>query len=194
MKPKCEVRFSRKQAQLFYFERIVLIVVVLLLFSSCMADIHNELSRRRELNFKTVQEVPSEKNNRYEPGKRLYPRYSHEGLPEDYVIKKSPDLSFSYKDIKEVEIERAPAYPSTLSAYTVRVHLWKEPAERMRIFSTKHIDKRVAIEIDGKILAIPTILDIMSDEVLITVARRSLPEIESEFKKVTEKIIIKESK
>jgi hypothetical protein len=90
-----------------------------------------------------------------------------------------------------VEIERAPAYPSSLSAYTVRIHLWKESPERMRIFSAKHIDKRVAIEIDGKIFAIPTILDVMSDEVLITVARRSLSEIESEFRKVTDKIRIK---
>jgi len=125
------------------------------------------------------------------PGKGLYPSYSHGGLPEDFAIKKSPDLTLTYRDIKEVEIERAPAYPSDLSAYTVRIHLWKESAERMRIFSAKHIDKRVAIEIDGKIFAIPTILDIMSDDVLITIVRRSLSEIESEFKKVTDKIRVK---
>jgi len=161
MKRKYEVCFSRKQVRLSFFKQIISMVVFLLVCSSCLPGIHNESSQRRELNFKTVQEVPSDKNYEYEPGKRLYPKYSYEGLPEDFVIKKSSDLSLTYKDIKEVEIERAPAYPFSLSAYTVRIHLWKESAERMRIFSVKHIDKRVAIEIDGKIFAIPTILDIM---------------------------------
>lgn len=159
-----------------------------------MPSIHNESSQRRELNFKTVQEAAGDKNYEYEPGKGLYPRYSNEGLPEDFVIKKIPDLSLTYRDIKKVEIQRAPAYPSSLSAYTVRIHLWKESAERMRIFSAKHLDKRVAMEIDGKIFKIATIIDIMSDEVLVTIARSSLSEIEKEFKKVTDNIRIKESK
>ena len=64
----------------------------------------------------------------------------------------------------------------------------------MRIFSAKHLDKRVAMEIDGKIFKIATIIDIMSDEVLVTIARSSLSEIEKEFKKVTDNIRIKESK
>jgi len=191
MKSKSQVCFSKKQS-CFYFEQIVSIVIFLLLCNSCLTDIHSNSSQRRSLDFKTVQEAGGGRNYEYEPGKELYPRYSYEGLPEDFVIKKTPALSLTYEDIELVEIKKDPFSPSYMSTYIVTIYLSEESVKRMRTFSGKHLKKRVAMEIEGKIIKIATIVDIIGDKLSVTFTDASLSEIENVFRKVTEKIKIKE--
>jgi preprotein translocase subunit SecD len=126
----------------------------------------------------------------YEPGRKLYPRYSYEGLPEDFVVKKSPDVSFKDRDIEYVEIKKDPFSPAHMSSYIVTIYLQGKSAERMRAFSEKHLKKRVAIEIDGKIINIPTINDIVENKFSIIFVKTSISDLENEIKKVTDKIRI----
>jgi preprotein translocase subunit SecD len=77
-----------------------------------------------------------------------------------------------------------------MSSYIVTIYLQGKSAERMRAFSEKHLKKRVAIEIDGKIINIPTINDIVENKFSIIFVKTSISDLENEIKKVTDKIRI----
>ena len=192
MKGKIDIHFSRKKSGLPNFGEIILILILIsTICNSCFSSIQNNSSQRSVLNFKAVLEGGTLKNLGYEPGKELYPSYSYEGLPDDFLIKKSPDLSLTDRDIKLIEIERNQFSPSYMAVYTVTIHLQQESAERMRTFSAKYLNKRVGLEIDGKIFKITTLIDVMSSQVVVHIARTSFSEIESQFRKITDKIRIK---
>ncbi len=144
------------------------------------------------INFKAVHESANQGNGDYELGKELYPKYSYEGLPEDFTIKRSPDLSLSYADIELVEVRKNPYSPSYLSVYDVTIHLNNEAGERMHAFSVKHLKRRVAIEVDGKIICIGTLAYVVDNELVVMIIKTSSAEIENTFGKVTDKISIKE--
>jgi preprotein translocase subunit SecD len=165
-------------------------VIFLLLLYSCFSGIHGNVAQSCALNFKSVQEENYQGSYAYEPGKELYPGYLYEGLPENFAVKKSPDLSLTGEDIELVGIKRNSFSPPHISTYIVTIHLKKESAERMRTFTETHLNKKVAMEIDGKIVKIATIMGIISHKLSVAFTRTSLSEIEDEFKKVTGKIRI----
>jgi hypothetical protein len=90
-----------------------------------------------------------------------------------------------------VEIKKG--FSPHIEVYTLTINLNKEAAERMRVFSEKYLKKRVAVEIDGKIIEIVTIIGVAGDQFILTIGRTSLSEIEREFRKVTDKIRYKDT-
>jgi preprotein translocase subunit SecD len=139
------------------------------------------------LNFKEVLDAVGEREGEYEPGKHRYPDYEVKGIPETFVIKKTPDLVIADSDIESIEV-KTDRYSSPKPAWSVRVRLFEGASERMRVFSESNLKKRVAIEVDGVIVQIPTVQGVLTNEIGLTFVSVPLSEIETTLKKVTHKI------
>jgi len=190
MQRKTEFWCLKNQLRLIHF-KLLAMMVLLLVCNSYFIEARSTPSQHLPLNFKNVLETREGRDHEYEPGKDIYPRYSYAGLPEDFAIRKSPDFSLTYEDIQSVEIKKG--FSPHIEVYTLTINLNKEAAERMRVFSEKYLKKRVAVEIDGKIIEIVTIIGVAGDQFILTIGRTSPSEIEREFRKVTDKIRYKDT-
>lgn len=190
MKEKTKFWFQEIKFTLLH-PLLLAVIVLVLLFHSYLNEARSTAPEHLPLNFKNVMVTREGIDHEYEPGKDIYPRYSYTGLPEDFAIKKSPDLSLRYEDIASVEIKKG--FSSHVAVYTLTINLHKEAAERTRAFSEKYLKRKVAVEIGGKIIEIVTIIDIVSDQLVLTIGRTTLSELEREFRKVTDKIKCEET-
>ena len=147
------------------------------------------------LNIKKVIDSEDEIviDSEYESGKRLYLRYSSAGLSENFVVKKTPDMSLCPEDIKLVEIERQPFAQTHLTTYIVSIRLHGAVGSKISNYTERNLGKRIAIEIDGRILAIPKILDVVHEEMRL-MSGWNLEEIQREFGKVSNSIVVRDNK
>lgn len=149
----------------------------------------------RNLNIKQV--ITNTKmidNSDYEYGKMLYPQYSYEGLSEYFMIKKTPDISFEPKDIKLIKIIREPWIPDNKLEFTVNINFYSSGQKKINPYSRQNINKKVALEIDGKIFVIATILENIESEMKISVSNKTAQTIAAELRKVSNNITIKEKR
>jgi hypothetical protein len=126
----------------------------------------------------------------YEQGKYLYHDYSLMGLPENFLIKKTPDISFNPSEIEWVEITKMPFVQPGILAYDIKIVFDESAKEKIRKYTSRNVNKRIALEIDEKILAIATIVEPVATEMVISVSDKTVDELEKEFSKVSEKISI----
>jgi len=146
------------------------------------------------LNIKQVIETDDNINSNYEYGRNLYPQYSYHGLPDNFLIKKDPDISISPKDIELVEIKRMPFSPPNMQVYTIAIHFHPIAANKIKAYTEQNLSNRIALEIDGKIFVIVKVLDITKDEVNITLGKISLDEIEKEVRKICDNVVADDDK
>jgi preprotein translocase subunit SecD len=166
---------------------ILFIIVFILGFSSGPKKPENSYN----LNIKQIITSSNiETQSNYENGKALFPQYQYHGLPEDFLIKKSPDLSFSYGDIKSIEIDRMPFYFPDKLAYNVSISFHPLAGERLFAYTKQNVNEKVALEIDNKIFVIATILEPLRTKMVITVGNKTVKQIRSELSKICNNIII----
>jgi hypothetical protein len=187
-----KVKSVEKRAPLFVLRGIILFLVVLMTCSSCLRSIKENEQKHCTLNFKNVIESGLGNVDEYDLGKDLFPEYLINGLPESFLIKKSPDLIIGDDDIMLIRIQVDP-YSNPKPAWNVIVHLRKEASERMGNFSKEHLKKRVVLEIDGQVVSIGLIDMVLSETFSIGFTRVSLSDLENTFKKVTNNIRIEKA-
>jgi preprotein translocase subunit SecD len=170
---------------------IISIIVFIFIISVRSAETKEDILHN--LNIKQV--ITNSKmidNSDYESGKMLYPQYSYEGLPEYFMIKKTPNVSFEPNDIKLVEIIKEPWISDDMLQFTVNIFFNSSGRDKIYAYSKQNINKKVAIEIDSKILVIATILEKIENEMTVIINKKTAPTISAELRKVSNKIIIKE--
>ena len=131
-------------------------------------------------------------DSNYEHGKEHYPRYSYAGLSDNFLIKKVPDITLCAGDIRSIEIKRQPFSQPHIPNYVISIHLESAAATKISDYTKRNLDKRIAIEIDGTIFAIPKILEEIREELDLTLGGWSLKEIERELRKISNNIVIHE--
>ncbi len=175
-----------------HVNRIVLILPLFFLF--CFSNVGRIEEATHYLNLKQVIDTNDSINSNYEYGKKLYPQYSYEGLSDSFLIKKYPDISIGPNEIESVRIKRMPFAPPSMSAYIVVIHFDPSAAKKIRAYTKKNLNKRIALEIDGRIFAIVKVLDVEEYELNITLSKRNLKEIEKELLKKSKNVVIDDSK
>jgi hypothetical protein len=135
------------------------------------------------LNFRGVLDSDSGKNvgSDYEYGRDLYPRYPLAGLSSNFLVRKRPDISLCSEDLKLIEISREPLFEPTKPGYVISLHLQSAAATRINQYTKTHIGKQIATGIGEKIQAISVIMDEIKDVLEISVANRTLQEIQNEL-------------
>jgi phosphohistidine swiveling domain-containing protein len=152
-------------------------------------DLHSEESFHT-LNFKQVLLNPSSPRiGEYDYGVVLYPNYRRQGLPDDFLIKKQPDISFKSSDIKSVKIAKTVADPNA-KFYNITIVLTESAGQDLYRYTKLNENNRVAIEIDNEIISIPTIISPISDTMTIGGSDKSVDEIKAIFSKISKNISV----
>ena len=139
----------------------------------------------------TDQDVPFEPA-RYVFGRHSYPQYSYHGLPEHFLIKKSPDISIAPTDIESVRIVRNQFSASYMLHYMSTITFKPSVANHLFEYTKRNLKKRIAIEIDGRILAIPTILQPIENVLLLDTAGMPIDVLQSTFQKISTNVTVKD--
>ena len=139
----------------------------------------------------TDQDVPFNPG-RYVFGRHLYPQYSYHGFPENFLIKKSPDMSIAPTDIESVSIVRNPFSQSHVLHYMSTITFKPRVANQLFEYTKRNLEKRIAIEIDGRILAIPTILQPIENILLLDTAGMPIEVLQSTFQKISANVTVKD--
>lgn len=171
---------------------IQIIAIILLfyynIFPSFAGGKNKDLSylilKRVETNLSSFSETA------YVKGKELYPEYSYHGLPENFLIKKTPDVTIDPKGIRMVEIRKMRFAPVNMPAYTIIFHFNTSTAIKIRNYTKENLNTHVALEVDGKIFVIAKILDVVENKLNISVAKKDINEIKCTVRKISRKIII----
>lgn len=169
-------------------------IILSLFFVFGFSDAGRTEEATHYLNLKQVIDTDNNINSDYEYGKELYPQYSYQGLSDSFLIKKSPDISISPNEIELIKIRRMPFVPASISAYIVSIHFNPSAVKKIKAYTKRNVDKRIALEIDDKIFVIAKILDVLQDEAKITLRQRSLEEIERELRKISNNVVIDDNK
>jgi hypothetical protein len=173
----------------------VILVLILAFTSFFVPDIEATERSSHCLNIKQVIDDNGKTigiDPNYELGKRIYPGYASEEVSESFLIKKVPDISLCKEDVKLIEIETEPfTQPHLAPGYIVTIHLQAAAANRISNYTKRNLDKRVAIEIDGTIFAIPKILEQVKTKMRLF-AGSDLEDIKRVLGKISDKIVIRE--
>jgi hypothetical protein len=173
----------------------VVLSMMIYIFMFCVTSTESKENVLHNLNINKVITNSSMINNSdYAYGKKLYPQYSYEGLPEYFMIKKTPDISFEPKDIKLVEIIKEPWIPDGKLQFTVNIFFNSSGRDKIISYSKQNINNKVAIEIDSKILVIATILEKVENEIAFIINNKTAQTIADEFKKVSKNVQIKKKR
>ena len=165
-------------------------MIFILMISAISAETKEE--SLHNLNIKKIIVNPNKINNSdYEYGKMLYPQYDYEGLPNNFMIKKTPDISFVPKDIKLIEVIKEPWIPDNMLEFTVNIFFNPSGQRKINPYSNQNINKKVALEIDSKILVIGTILEKIENEMQVIINKKTAQTIAAELRKVSNNVIIK---
>jgi hypothetical protein len=168
-----------------------IIILTMVLFSLVFAFPSNGRKEKAShyLNLRNVITDPGVKHESdYEYGKLIYPRYKAIGLPDNFMIKKSPDLSFGSQELKVIRIARQSF--SNVESYVVSIVFEASIGDKLTKYTKNKIGDEIAVAVDEYILVIARILDVFDKELTFTVTNRKLNEIEDKLSPVSRKIII----
>jgi len=126
------------------------------------------------LNIKQVLLTDDKINSNFEYGKNLYPEYSYCGLPDNFLIKKTPDLSIAPKHIKSVEIRKMSHSRTRMPAFLVDIHFDSSAATEINAYTKQHMNEEIALEIDNKIFVIVKNSVALGEEVHIFLVKKIL--------------------
>jgi preprotein translocase subunit SecD len=161
---------------------------------SCCVDAQLDAKSHSCLNIREV--IEGDNNTKvssdYEYGQSLYPRYEDAGLSENFLIKKIPDVSLCQVDIKSIEVEEQPFSQPHLRVYFVSIYLNTLAANKVSGYTRSNMGKHIALEIDGRIFAVPKILEEVKTKIKLTAGWNGLEEIKRELGKISDNIIIHE--
>lgn len=177
-----------------YFGKILILVLLFGVFHC--SYIQANAKNYHCLNIKEVVDIEDKIgiDSNYEYGKRLFPQYTDAELSENFLVKKIPDLSLCRDDIRLIEVEREPfTQPHLTPGYVVSIHLQSVAASKISEYTKRNIDKQIALEIDGRSFAVPTILEQVKVKMRLFVGA-DLEEIKRELGKISNNIVIHDNK
>jgi hypothetical protein len=165
-------------------------MIFILMISAISAETKEE--GLHNLNIKQIIVNPNKINNSdYEYGKMLYPQYDYEGLPANFMIKKTPDISIEPKDIKLIEVIKEPWIPENMLEFIVNIIFNPSGQKKIYPYSNQNINNKVALEIDSKVFVIGTILEKLENEMKVIIKKKTAQTIADELRKVSNNVIIK---
>ena len=175
--------------------KVIFILFIILFLNISIAESKNESIADNGFCLKQVIEDTNLKaNDNYEYGRELYPRYKESGLPDDFLIKKAPDLCIEPVHIKEIRISKQPPFPGAHQSYEIKITFDKLAASKMIVFTKSNLKKRIAMEVDGEIISIAPILDPIEDVLIIFVAsEKSIQEMKAIYFRISKNIIVESS-
>jgi len=170
----------------------ILISFTILVFSS---PTHANQGRTNCLNVRQISVNPDLNSDpNYEPGRELYPKYSYHGLPDNFLVKRIPDISINSIDISLIKIKKMQFSSSSGEVYTVTIYLDSTAARKMQEYTMENLGKKVALETAGKIFVVVTIVNVISDELNITLLGKDIDEVEMQLRKLSQNIVVDNSK
>ena len=165
-------------------------LVVLLVYSALFFSIVGAKAEPLyNLNIKQVLLTDDNINSNYEYGKNLYPEYSYCGLPDNFLIKKTPDLTIAPEHIKLVEISKMHSL-TRMPAFTVVIHFDSPTASQINAYTKQHMNEEIALEIDNKIFVIAKNLGSSGKEVQIALVKENIEALEEDLKKICSNVVI----
>lgn len=169
------------------------ILFLLFLIISCTPQISVS---GEEANLIKIKEVINHDNVKhisdYEYGKYRYPYYKIEGLSDSFLIKKSADIILYPKDITSVKISNMYNTPQKIDAYWVKISFTLAGSKKMKNYTLRKIDERIALEINDTLFVIAKVLSPIENEVSMPIIDKSITELKDILKKVTKEIIVVE--
>ena len=118
-----------------------------------------------------------------------YPNFRRQGLPDGFLIKKHPDISFKSSEIKSVKIGQTMKNTSS-RLYNITIVLTDSASQELYKYTKLNENNRVAIEIDNEIISVPTIISPISDTMTIGGSDKSVDEITAIFSKISNYISV----
>ena len=174
-----------------YIKKITLIMAFILLYSNLDTAYSKDKDALHCLNIKKViTDNNVRDNSEYEYGKLIYPQYERYGLPENFMIKKTPDVVFRPDEIKSIKIKNQ---PFIRLSYVVTINLEPSGQKKIDAYAKKNINSLVALEIDNNIIVMPKItgeIDTMQTTLQFTIGNKTIQEIEMELRKISKDIVI----
>jgi hypothetical protein len=184
---------KKKAVNFSFVEKCLFVLSLVFIFGFSGGD-----KPEQELHYLHLKRVVTDETvvnkSEFEYGKRLYPEYSYHGLPDNFLIRKNPDISFRGSDIKLIEIKKLPFLPADMLEFIVTITFNDSAAARLYSYTQRNTNIKVALEVDKLIFIIASILDPIHEEMNITVGNRTIEEIKDEFSKICKNIKIGELK
>lgn len=174
----------------FYRMNYIGIVIITLLFlsnaNSTLAFDNSDLSQLLIKRVVLIDGLISETD--YVKGKELYPEYAYIGLPENFLIKKEPDIIIYPKEIRLVEIKKMIFVSATMEVYTITFHFDDSIKAKIQEYTEEHLDELIALEINSEIFCIAKIIDIIEGELTVSIGNKSFDEVNFYVKKIARNI------
>jgi len=159
-----------------------------------------------EIKEVVTDEAISRSSSEYEYGKILYPKFSSEGLPEDFLIKKKADLVIDPSDINEIIISKdyqsiefqkimkeITGVPEDKNTFSISIILSNSEVEKLCRSSKRFVGKKIAIVINGKIFSILSVLDPICSAINISVIGIKIEDIVNDVEKLSDNITVNEN-
>ena len=178
----------------------IIIITLLSVVCCTMVPYAHAIDSKAELVFKSVRlNADCGKDPDYERGADRFPSYLRHGLPECFLIKRSPDLSIPPADIKRVTIKCMPSKtpfgnnPAARESYLVTIDFTESALNAVHTYTEAHVRSRVSIEIGNDILIIPTIINPIESSMTITISDKRFSEIKNIMSKICSDIEVEEN-
>ncbi len=151
----------------------------------------NKQKGKDNLNFKQILLVQDNKVEAgYEYGKECFPEYSFHGLPETFLLKKAADISFSPSQVESIEIRRMPYIPPTMLNFQIIINFDKLGSKKLYAYTTKMVNKRVALEAGSKVFNVVTIMEpIENGHISFSLIEKPFTEVRDILSKLTDNIV-----
>jgi len=148
----------------------------------------NADERKINLSIKKVVIDPQyQDNDKYESGKSRYPSFARSGLPENFLIKKVPDIVIYREDIEYITIDNADFVTSSKPVYEIFIRLKPSMSKVMSNYTKSNLGNHISIEIFGEVIAIAKIIGVISDEMVLSTSQ-DINKIEKSLRQISDNV------
>jgi len=122
------------------------------------------------LSFFTVKKTCGDCKIEFEPGRSVFPGYKMHWLPDDFLVKKSPEVKFSSADVSNITIEQI-SMSGTHDNYMISIKLVDSASEVFDSYVGNNVGAQVLIKINNRVLNVVTIQTALGEEEFTFVVR-----------------------
>ncbi len=123
------------------------------------------------LSFFTVKKTCGDcREIEFEPGKSVFPGYKMHWLPDDFLVKKSPEVKFSSADISHITIEQI-FISGTPGNFLISIKLVDSASKVFDSYVGNNVGVQALIKINNRVLNVVTIQAALGEEEFTFVVR-----------------------
>lgn len=163
-------------------------IFILLGYASYVFNQNERIATGTELHNLNFHEIALDPDHIVRLKYELYRNDKDHFLPDYFYIKKVYDLSLRPNDIELIKIKTEKKFNANEEIYRIKIIFTVQGANKLKIFSTKMLNKFVAMKIDNKVINVAKIIDILDSNIGIIVDASYIDEIMNEIKKITNNI------